>query len=505
MLIVVDDLNDYVTGMGGHPQATTPHLEELARSGVAFSHAYSNNPVCAPSRSSFLTGIYPHTSGNFYWGKWFENPVLAESRTLMEYFRDNGYHVAGSGKLMHHFRREVWSEFGHKADYGPVVYDGAEWVAHPTVPQPFRSIGAIDGSFGPLSDVPYRDDPDKGWIYGTYGDEVQRFHYTDENDRSLTPDERNAEWAVERLREFARDPSGPPFFLAVGFIRPHTPLHAPKRFFDMFPLDEIELPPLKAGDVQDTHFLPLLAEDAKGPRYYRLLGESYPTIEDGLRAFTRAYLACTTFVDELIGQVVDAVDEGPLAKNTIVVVVSDHGFHTGQKDYVFKDSPWEESTRIPFVVRAPGVTVPGGVADQPVSLIDLYPTLRDLCGLEKDTRKGPRGRPLDGFSLRPLLARPDGGTWDGPDGALTMVFAGQTARDPADPQQQHWSLRTRHWRYILYNNGAEELYDHEADPHEWVNLADQPEHRARKDKLRRQMEQMISGEDSAAVGPAVTR
>jgi arylsulfatase A-like enzyme len=480
--------------MGGHPQARTPHLASLARSGVAFSHAYSNNPVCAPSRSSFLTGIYPHTSGNLYWDKWFDNPVLSRSKTLMEYFRDHGYHVAGTGKLMHHFRREVWSEFAHEADYGPVVFNGKEWVAHPSVPEPFRSIGAIDGSFAPLSDVPYRDSAgsDRGWIYGTWGDRVERFHYASEDDRDPTPDERNAQWAVEKLRGFAGNEGGPPFFLAVGFIRPHTPLHAPRRFFDMFPLGDIQLPPLQANDVRDTHFFPLLAADAKGPRYYRLLRESYPTVEDGLRAFIQAYLACTTFVDEQIGRIVGAVDEGTLASNTIVVVVSDHGFHTGQKDYVFKDSPWEESTRIPFVVRAPGVTDRGGVSHQPVSLIDLYPTLKDLCGLRGDTRKDSGGRPLDGVSLRPLLERPDGATWAGPPGALTMVYAGHTATDKSDPWQQHWSLRTRDWRYIRYNDGTEELYDHRADPHEWNNLAGQPEHETRRRALKRQMEGMIS-------------
>lgn len=495
VLIVIDDFNDFVTGMGGHPQARTPHLRKLARSAVSFSHAYSNNPVCAPSRSSFLTGIYPHRSGNFYFDKWFDNEVLASSKTLMEYFRDNGYQVTGSGKLMHHLRREVWMEFAHPADYGPVVYDGHEWVAHPSVPQPYRSIGAIDGSFAPLSDVPYRDDPDgsKGWIYGTWGDEIHPFHYVDEENRSPTPDERNAAWAVEKLEGFARNPHGPPFFLAVGFIRPHTPLHAPQRFFDMFPLGEVELPLLEPEETRgDTHYAALLSEKAKGPRYFRLLRESYPTLEEGLRAYVRAYLACIAFVDEQVGRVVDAVDGGPLADNTIIVVVSDHGYHMGEKDYLFKDSPWEESTRIPFVVRAPGVTVPGGVSDRPVSLIDLYPTLKDLCGLEGDTWKNEKGRPLDGHSLRPLLEQPDSGEWDGPEGVLTMVYAGDTARDPADPLQQHWSLRTRRWRYILYNDGLEELYDHDADPREWVNLAARPGHEQERRDLRRRLEAMIS-------------
>ena len=155
VLIVCDDLNDYVTGMSGHPQASTPHIARLAQSGVAFKRAYSNNPICAPSRSSFLTGIYPHTSKNLFWDKWFENPVLKNSRTIMEHFGDNGYHVAGSGKLMHHHRPSEWSEFKFKADYGPFVYDSKERVAHPSVPQPFQGIGHVDGSFAPLSDLPY--------------------------------------------------------------------------------------------------------------------------------------------------------------------------------------------------------------------------------------------------------------------------------------------------------------------------------------------------------------
>jgi choline-sulfatase len=189
VMIVCDDLNDYVTGMAGHPQARTPSIARLARSGVAFRRAYSNNPICAPSRSSFLTGIYPHTSKNLFWDKWHTNPVLKASKTIMEHFRDNGYHVAGSGKLMHHHLASVWSEFKHKADYGPFVYDGKSRVAHPSVPSPFNSIGPVDGSFAPLSDLPYGRDRNgkRGWIYGAWG-EVKRFNYTDEDNRDPTPD-----------------------------------------------------------------------------------------------------------------------------------------------------------------------------------------------------------------------------------------------------------------------------------------------------------------------------
>ena len=152
VLIVCDDLNDYITGIpgqSGHPQSITPNVEKLAKSGVAFRRAYSNHPVCAPSRASFLTGIYGHTSGNLFWDKWFTNPVLQNSRSLMDHFKQNGYHVAGSGKMMHHGKPDEWSEYKHKADYGPSVYDGEKRVAHPCVPKPFGDIGAVDGSLGP--------------------------------------------------------------------------------------------------------------------------------------------------------------------------------------------------------------------------------------------------------------------------------------------------------------------------------------------------------------------
>ena len=496
VLIVCDDLNDYITGMGGHPQARTPNVEKLARSGVAFKRAYSNNPICAPSRSSFLTGIYPHTSGNLFWDKWFQNPVLKNSRTIMEHFRANGYHVVGSGKLMHHHLPSVWSEFKHKADYGPYVFDGNERVAHPSVPEPFRSIGAVDGSFAALDDVPFADDgdPQTGWIYGTWGKTVP-LRYTDEHDRDPTPDERNAAWAAYRIKQFAKQQDGEAFFLAVGFIRPHTPLHVPKKYFDMFPLESLELPLIKPGDVEDCHYAAVLDSKQKGLRYFRLLKESYPDIDSGLKAFTQAYLACVTAADECIGQVINAVDNSPLKDNTIIVVTSDHGWQMGQKDYLFKNSPWEESTRVPLVIRAPGVAKPGGIAEHPVSLIDLYPTLVDLCGLEGDTRKNEKGASLDGHSVRPFLEDPQDGRWEGPDAALSMIFLGSSRKkystdDRRELSNQHWTIRTKRWRYIRYNNGTDELYDHDNDPHEWTNLADSPEHAATKASLRKKMLEM---------------
>lgn len=501
VLIICDDLNDYITGIPGqtgHPQALTPHVEKLAQSGVAFRRAYSNNPVCAPSRSSFLTGIYPHTSGNLFWDKWFNNPVLKNSKTLMEHFRDNGYHVVGSGKLMHHQKKELWSEFEHYADYGPFAFDGKNEVAHPSVPQPYQSIGAIDGSYAPLSDVPFADDenPKSGWIYGEWRKKFP-FKYNSEDDRDPTPDERNAVWAARKIKEYSKQKLDKPFFLAVGFIRPHTPLHVPKKYFDRFPLDSVKLPVMKDGDADDTHFTDVFDKNVKGLRYFRMLTESYPDMESGVRAFTQAYLACVAAVDDCIGQVVEAVDNSPLKDNTIIILTSDHGWQMGQKNFLFKNSLWEEATRVPFVVRAPGVTRSGGIAEHPVSLIDLYPTLVDLCGLTGDTRKNEQGAPLDGFSIRPFLEDPTCSKWDGPQGAVTMVHADENSLKPMpkehyyDPAKQHWSVRTQNWRYIRYNNGTEELYDHEKDPHEWNNLADDPKFKSQKTKMIKQLTSFV--------------
>lgn len=502
VMIVIDDLNDYVTGMGGHPQAQTPHMAALAASGVQFRRAYSNNPICAPSRGSLFTGIYPHTSRLIHFGVWYENEVLANSNTLMEYFQAKGYRTMGTGKLMHHHRPQGWDEYGYVANYGPFAFDGKQTVGHPSVPEPFRSIGAVDGSFAPLSDVPSVPKSEKapgytGWI-DTPNWKVRRpVRYVSETDRDPLPDERCAAWAVERICRMGKEMSEKPFFLAVGFIRPHTPLYAPKRFFDMFPLETVQLPVIKQGDADDTHYKDVFTADQKGPRYFRLLKESYRTVEEGLRNYARAYLACVSFVDEQVGKVVDAVDHSGLANNTIVLLTSDNGYNLGQKDYLFKNSLWEESGRVPLIIRAPGVARAGGVVEHPVSLIDIYPTLADLCSLEGDTRKNAMGAPPDGKSLRPFLVNPETETWDGPDGALTVIHA--QGRSSEKPYEHHYSLRTRRWRYTLYNDGSEELYNHDADPREWTNLAETQSYAEVKAGLKAQLFRM-TGRPMSALG-----
>lgn len=491
VLIICDDLNDFVEGMDGHPQAHTPAIRKLASSGVMFKRAYCNNPVCAPSRASFFTGLYNHTARNLFWDDWRNNPIQSNSKTIPEMFRDNGYRVVGSGKNLHHHSKAIWDEYPHEADYGPAVWDGQRYRSHPAVPKPFADIGAIDGSYGSLANVPYADDDDSmtGWVYGAWGKPQKALRYQSETNRDRTPDEMVGDWAVKRIKQFHQSSTDQPFFMSIGFLRPHTPLHAPQKYFDLFPLDKLKLPAMKAGDVEDCGHLDVFGPGGKGRRYYRLLKESYSTLAEGLRAYVQAYLACVAAADDQIGRVVDAIDQSRFRDNTIIVVTSDHGFHLGEKEWIFKNSLWEESARVPLIIRAPGVAKAGSLAEHPVSLIDLYPTLVDLCGLAGSTMKNTQGRPLDGHSMRPFLVNPKSDQWDGPEGALTMVYSGKD--HDLNLARQHWSLRTKRWRYVLYNNGNDELYDHDNDPYEWTNLVDDSAYAATRDRLRNMLLERI--------------
>ena len=251
VLIVCDDLSDFEGVFGGHPQARTANIDRLAGTGVAFRRAHSNEPVCASSRGSFLTGIYLWTSSNLFWTPWYENPVPANSKTLVEDFRDNGYHVVGTGKLFHHFWKGNWDEYAHKHDYGPIAYDGKSRVGNPAVPMPYRSIGPIDGSFGSLSEIPFGGTNGAGWICGAWGKTIKPFKYVSEADRSPTPDERNARWAAARINQFAEQKDGKPLFLAVGFNRLHLPMCAPQKYLDLFPPASVRPPVAISPPVED--------------------------------------------------------------------------------------------------------------------------------------------------------------------------------------------------------------------------------------------------------------
>ncbi|MDA7810278.1 sulfatase [Flavobacteriaceae bacterium] len=489
VLIMVDDLNDSPEIFNGHPQTKTPNIKKLASSGVSFLKAYSNNPICGPSRSSLISGVYPHNSSNFWQQSWLQNEVLSNTKTIMEKFKENGYNVIGSGKILHHNKKEIWSEFEYNTDFGPVAYKGQhekgkKGISHPDVPKPYRTVrkvgccnmngGQIDGSFGPLKNVKnlIMDGEQLSWAYGGSRG-YKEFKYNSEEDRDLTPDEINAQWAEDRLKKLAKSNDDKPFFLAVGFVRPHTPLIAPKKYFDMYPLEDIQLANILENDKDDTFFHLEDQFETKDRRTrsiesYINLVKSYKDPKEGLKRFTQAYLACVSAVDDNIGQVMNVIDNSKLKDNTIVVLVSDHGWTMGEKDHVYKNSLWEESTRIPMTIRAPGVSKPNSKVEHPVSLIDIYPTLLDLAGLDNKTVKNEKGKPLDGHSLKPFLENPNTEEWNGPKGALSVVYSSDKNKN--NTANHHYSLRTKDWRYIIYDSGNEELYNNSSDPKEWNNL-----------------------------------
>jgi len=509
LLIICDDLNDYVEGFGGHPQAKTPNIKRLIESGVSFRQAHCNSPICSPSRASMMSGLYPHTSQFYGFEHWDKNEVLGNSRTMMAHFRANGYHALGTGKVMHNRDRNEWNEYGYASDYGPFAHDGSEKnVSHPDVPSPYRDdFGAVDGSFGPLFKLAGRMSPATGkpftWRTGNWKS-IRELRYESDEDRDPTGDELNTQWAVKKLKAFADDPNAKPFFMGVGFIRPHTPLIVPKKYFDQFPLDRIVLPDIRPGDADDTFKHTVLAKpddrtSDRGVKMFRSLVASYKGDHElALKKFIQAYLASVASVDDLIGQVMDVVDNSRLKDNTIVVLTSDHGWGMGEKDYLYKNSLWQESTRVPLVIRAPGVTK-AGASNLPVSLVDIYPTLIDLCGLPSNTVKNDKGRPLDGYSLKPLLADPESKKWDGPDAALTALFKWAKYYDPA---YQSYSFRYSDWRYIRYQNGKEELYHTANDPHEWSNLALGPEY---TEQLRTCRQQLLARIPKSKPAPKPTK
>ena len=489
VLIMMDDMNDYPEVFNGHPQAKTTNIKKLANSGISFLKAYTNNPICGPSRSSFLSGIYPHNSSNFWQESWLKNEVLANTKTMMEKFKENGYNVVGSGKILHHFTDSVWTEFANKTDFGPVAYkgdheNGKKGISHPDVPAPFRTErmvgccnmngGQIDGSFGPLKNVNNlkMNGEQLSWAYGGSRG-YKEFKYNSEEDRDLTPDEINAKWAEDKLTELASSDNKEPFFLAVGFLRPHTPLIAPQKYFDLYPLEDIQLANILENDKEDTYFhledqFETKERRTRSIESYVNLMKSYKDPHEALSKYTQAYLACVSAVDDNIGQVINAIDNSELRDNTIIVLVSDHGWTMGEKDHIYKNSPWEESTRIPMTIRVPGMTKTNGLVNHPVSLIDIYPTLLELAGLDTETKKNDKGKSLDGYSLVPFLKDPETKDWDGPEAALTVVYSSDNNKNK--PANHHYSIRTKDWRYIIYDSGKEELYHNAEDPKEWNNL-----------------------------------
>ena len=408
LFIAIDDLNDWVGCLAGHPQAQTPNLDRLAASGTLFCNAHCQSPLCNPSRSSLLTGLRPTTMGIYGLAPGIRD--VARTRkcvTLPQYFARHGYFTAAFGKVFHDL----------SIPYG-VQTIGVQRLGTslPRMPLPKDKLVHTP------SDMRVMD-------WGVYP--------KDDHDQA---DWKTADAAIAQMKSL---PPGKPFFLAVGFRLPHVPCFASQKWFDRFPPeDQIILPPVKDGDRDDVpEFAWYLHWKVPDPRlsWLKQAGQWQPLV--------RAYLASTTFMDSQIGRVLDALDATGRQENTIIVVWSDNGWHLGEKGITGKNSLWERSTHVPLIFAGPG-TGHGTQCSQPAELLDIYPTLVELCGLP--ARKG-----LEGHSLVPQLKDPSAPR---PWPAITTHNQGND------------SVRTEHWRYIRYANGSEELYDHRNDPNEWTNV-----------------------------------
>jgi iduronate 2-sulfatase len=444
LFIISDDLNNFL-GCYGDPRAKTPNIDQLASRGVRFDCAYCQFTLCGPSRNSMLTGLYPNSSGILANGQVFRQTVPSQV-SLPQAFRQAGYFAGRIGKLYHYGVPNCIGTDGHD--------DPASWELE------MNSAG-VDR----LQEMPKTFSLQPGQFGGTpswYASPNEDAEHTDGLAAA------NAEWVLERCaREKDR-----PFFLAVGFFRPHTPYVAPKPYFDLYP--EAEMPLVK-GIKKDQADIPPAALDS-----YR--GRRNEFTDDLRRQCAQAYYASISFLDAQVGKVVDALDRLSLSDNTIIVFTSDHGYHMGEHGLWQKMSIFEESARVPLLIVAPGVSTKGTVAKAPVGLIDLYPTLTELCGVEAPDN-------LQGQSLVPILK--DTGE-KGRGWTLSQVSRGPKANEKK--RTFGYSLRTPRWRYTEWDEARQgrELYDHENDPKELTNLADDPAHAETVAKLSKELRTAVA-------------
>ncbi len=445
LFIAIDDLNDWIEPLGGHPQAKTPNLTRLARQSTLFTRAYCAAPACNPSRAALMTGIRPSTSGVYH------NPqpwrlAMPDVVTLSQHFMNQGYWAGGSGKIYHgsYPDPESWNDFfpSKKSQRPP----GARPKKTPL--SSLKNTAHFD--WGPLPD-----------------------------EDSAMSDAKVANWVIDQLGVKDRDK---PFFLAFGLYRPHLPWYVPQKYFDMFPLDSIQLPRVQKNDLEDV--------PPAGVKMARPDGDHKKvTANNEWKKAVQGYLASIAFTDAQLGRVLDAFEKSAHAKNTIVILWTDHGWHLGEKEHWRKFALWEDATRTPMMIKAPsGVpglpagTKAGTRCEHPVSLMDIYPTLVDLAGLPKPDH-------LEGTSLVPLLGDPSKKEWDRP--ALTTHG------------RNNHALRSLRWRYIRYADGTEELYDHSVDPHEWANVAKNSAHDSVKARLAKHFPKKNAAD--AAYDPRKTR
>ncbi|MBN2505489.1 MAG: sulfatase [Verrucomicrobia bacterium] len=410
LFIAIDDLNHWVGHLGRNLQTKTPNIDRLASLGVTFTRAYCTAPACNPSRASLMSGQRPSTTG-CYLNSQNWRPAVPEDRLLNSHFARAGYRVYGAGKIYH----GAGDRGGHWDDYFPGK--GGPLEPHPSAKN--KGVGGIH--FGPLAN-------------------------SDED----MPDYSVVSYCLEKLRE----QGDRPWFIACGLVKPHMPFSVPKKWFDLFPLDTIQLPPHRDDDLDDV--------PPAGVRMAAPAGDHAAILRSGRwNEAVQAYLAAIAFCDAQVGRLLDGWNQSPQRDRTVLCLWSDHGWSLGEKAHWRKFALWEEPARTVLIWKAPGVTPAGGVCGRPVDFLSIYPTLCALAGL-------PLPAHLDGRDITPLLKNPRA-PWDLP--ALTTHGF------------KNHAVRTEDWRYIRYENGDEELYHNAADPFEYTNLAARTEYAARKAEL----------------------
>jgi arylsulfatase A-like enzyme len=421
LFLCSDDLNDWIAPLRGHPQVKTPNFDRLAARGTTFANAYCPAPLCTPSRTSVLSGLRPSTIGCYGLSPGIRDFARTKNHvTLPQAFTRAGYHSSTCGKVYHNESLKPGQLAAEFNVCGPT----------PPPPRPAR----------PLSKLPEPHHPLMDWGVFPARDEEMADYQT-------------ASAAVAALRQAPRDQ---PFFVAAGFISTHVPCFAPAKWFEMYPDETLQMPPILETDRDDT------------PRFSWYLHWSLPEPRLNLlrqcsewRPLVRAYLATVSFLDAQLGRVLDALETTGRADNTIIVFWGDHGWHLGEKGISGKNTLWERSTHVPLFLAGPGVAR-GARCTRPVETLDVFPTLLDLAGL-------PARSDLEGHSLAALCRDANGPR---PWPAITTHNQGNHA------------VRTEQWRYIHYADDSEELYDVRADPNEWTNVAGRPEHAATLRDLR---------------------
>jgi iduronate 2-sulfatase len=405
LMISIDDLNDWVGTMGGNSSAITPNIDKLASEGVLFMNAHCQTALCGPSRASIMSGLRPSTSGIY--GQ-LKDEEIREASTVMkgikflpEYFGENGYKTMGVGKIFHeHAPDDVFQVSG----------------------------GRVKG-FGPK--------PEKNFNWDKKGTSTDWGAFPDTD--SKMPDYKSAQWAIEKLSEN----HDKPFFLSVGFVRPHVPWYVPQKWFDMHPIETVKTPPYLKNDKDDLPEIAIQIDEMP------MMPSTDWAIENKQwENMVQGYLASTTFVDFYVGQVLEALENSPYKDNTIVILWSDHGYRLGEKGTFAKHCLWQVGTHVPLIIKTLSPRN-GTRINQPVELLDIYPTLVELCGLSQNERN-------EGMSLKPLLENSDSNFKN-----VAITTYGRN----------NHALVSEKYRYIRYENGAEELYDLLQDPNEWTNLA----------------------------------